>query len=345
MAHMSRLLWWKHLRAEPSEYIILFRRGVAKRQGRGLSAWFYPLSTAIAMLPVEDCQTTFVLTDRTADLQPVAVQCTVTYRFVDMERASSRSNFSISLDTGRWIENPLERLASFWSQRVRDPARAHLIRLPLGEAVKAGAQTIRAAVVAALAADQELGMMGLGLVDFQVEQISPPPDLAKALETPTREAVQQKADEAVFQRRALAVEKERAIKEAELATKVEMAKRQDELIKLENTNRSREIEGKASGERLRVTSEVELATLAAEGHARDVKTRAGGDAEARRLLGDAEAHAQAARAAAWRDVPGEVLAGLAAQELASKIQTIESVTVTPDQIGQALTKLLGKKGG
>jgi regulator of protease activity HflC (stomatin/prohibitin superfamily) len=307
-----------------------------------MSMWFYPLATSIALVPVEDCQTTFVVAERTTDLQPVSVQCSVTFRFADAEKAASRSNFSLSLTTGRWIENPLEKIANFLAQRVRGPVRERLASLNLADAVKVGSTLIREAVTRAIASDPELAAMGMAIVDFQVETIAPSPEITKALEAPTRESVQQKADEAVFQRRALAVEKERAIKENELATQIELARRQDELIRRENSNRELDIEGKAKANKLRASAELELARLTAEGNARDELTRAEGQAKSKLLLGEAEAKAQSLRASAWKDAPAHVLVGLAAQELAGKIQNIQSVTITPDNLSDALSKLLGK---
>jgi len=51
--------------------------------------------------------------------------------------------------------------------------------------------------------------------------------MEKAMEAPIRECIQQEADEAAFARRALAVEKERAIKENELKNQIELAKRDE----------------------------------------------------------------------------------------------------------------------
>jgi regulator of protease activity HflC (stomatin/prohibitin superfamily) len=343
MATLSSLLWFRHLRADPNEHVLLFRAGRLAQQGRGLAAWFYPLSTSIALVPVEDSQTTFIITERTSDLQSLAVQCTVTFRFANAEQAAARSNFSISLITGRWIESPLERIAGFLAQRVRGPVRTQLMRLPLPEAVRTGADSFRTTVMAALASDQEVVAMGIAIVDFQVENIAPSPDIAKALEAPTREAVQQKADEAVFQRRALAVEKEQAIKENELNTQIELARRQDELIRRKNANEELAVQGKAAADRLRVTSETELARLTAEGAARDARIRAEAEAQSRQILGEADAKAQGARAAAWRDVPPHVLTGLAAHDLAAKIDSIKSVTITPDGLTDLITRLTARK--
>ena len=51
---------------------------------------------------------------------------------------------------------------------------------------------------------------------MRVAAVAPTSEMEKALQQPTREAIQQDADEATFRRRALAVEKERAIAENEL---------------------------------------------------------------------------------------------------------------------------------
>ena len=54
----------------------------------------------------------------------------------------------------------------------------------------------------------------------------PEPDVERALQTPARELVQQEADRATFERRALAVDSERAIAENELANQIELATRE-----------------------------------------------------------------------------------------------------------------------
>lgn len=344
MATVSGFLGWRHLRAEPNQFVLHYRKGRLTRQGPGLAYWFHPLSASIAQVPVEDCETTFLLRERTADLQEVSIQCTIVFRFADAEKAAKRANFTISTATGQWIEKPLERIGSFWAQRAREPARSHLVHLSLSEAVQTGAATLQAAIDGALMKDTEPAAMGLVLVGVQIDQIAPAPELTKALEAPTRESIQQRADEAVFQRRALAVEKERAIKENELSTQVELARRQDDLIRRTNANKQLEAEGKAAAERTRIESEVAMQATVAEGYARDVRAKAQGEADARRAMGEAEAAAELARANAWRGVPSEVLLGLAAQALAAKLQTIEHVTITPDTLSEMIGKMVRNKG-
>ena len=175
--------------------------------------------------------------------------------------------------------------------------------------------------------------------------MAPAAELEKALQTPTREAIQQKADEASFQRRAMAVEKERAIKENELATEIELARRQEDLIRQQGANRLQAIRQDAEAEKAKVEAEAERKVLTAEAGAQETRIGAEAKAAARRLLGEAEADAEARRAAAWQDSPARVIFGLALSGLAGKIEKIQHLNITPDLLGQALERLVEESAG
>jgi len=340
MAHIRRVGMLGHLRAEPNQYVLHYRKGKLTRQGPGLAYWFNLLTAAVAQVPVEDVETTFLLKERTRDLQEVSVQVVLTYRCADPGVAASRVNFSLALTTGAWAEKPLERLAGLWSQRAQDPARLYLASAPLTEAVQVGAERIRSAIALAVKADPEIPAMGLALVGVQVVRVAPSAELEKALTTPTREALQQKADEAVFERRALAVEKERAIKENELSTQIELARRQEGLIAQQGANLLREAQTQATANRARVTAEAETQQIAAQAAAQVAEVKAEGDAKALRLLAEAKADGERRRVEVWRDATGRVLFGLALQEFAGKVESIGHLNITPNLFGDAFRELL-----
>jgi regulator of protease activity HflC (stomatin/prohibitin superfamily) len=315
------------------------------RRGAGIAYWFNPLSAAVAQVPVEDCETTFVLKERSQDFQEVTVQCTLTYRFADPERAAARVNFTIGLQTGAWAEQPLERLANLWSQKAQQPARSFITSGTVIDALRSGADQIRTAVESALRSDPEITAMGLTVVSVLVSRIAPTSEVEKALQTPTREAIQQKADEAVFSRRALAVEKERAIKENELATLIELERRQDQLIRQQGANRLLAIRQEAENEKTKVEAEAERQAITADAAAKAVAVRAGGEAEAKRLVAIAVGEAEARRVALWREVPGKVALGLALQGFAEKIQNIQHLNLSPDLLGSSLQQFLRDEAG
>ena len=331
---------FSHLRAESNQFILHFKKGRLVRQGAGLAYWFLELSAAIAEVPAEDIDTTFLLRERTSDLQEVAVQCTLTYRVEDPERAARRVNFSIDLEKGAWKEQPLDRLAGLWAQRAQQPVRAFLASVPLVDAVRSGAEALQVALDGALRRDPDLEHMGLALVGIQVKQVAPSADLEKALQTPTRESLQQKADEAVFSRRALAVEKERAIKENELASQIELARRQEDLIRRQGQNRMLEVENQASAEKAAVEAQLEREELLARANARDAIARAEGQAQATRLAAEATSDGEARRVEVWERASQKVLLGLALQQLAGRIDHIQHLNLTPDLLGSVLQRFV-----
>ncbi len=90
---------------------------------------------------------------------------------------------------------------------------------PIGALLDAGPEPLRAVLERVLFAAPALAEIGIAAVAVRLTNLAPTSELERALQTPTFEALQQKADEATFARRALAVEKERAIAENELATR------------------------------------------------------------------------------------------------------------------------------
>ncbi|HEX5692899.1 MAG TPA: hypothetical protein VFX76_22965, partial [Roseiflexaceae bacterium] len=74
----------------------------------------------------------------------------------------------------------------------------------------------------------------------------------KALEAEYREALQQRADQAIYARRAEAVEHERTIKQNELSTAVDLEQRRRELVDLQGANTRTEAEFAAAALRIQL---------------------------------------------------------------------------------------------
>jgi len=355
MADVNRLGPLRHLRAEPNQFILHYKGGKIVQSGAGVAYWFNPLSAAIAQVPVEDNEATFLLNERSADFQQVTVQVTVIYRVVDYARAAARFNFAISLVGGSWVERPLEKVAAMWAAKALEPVRAYLSNEPVVEALRTGAERIRTSLDAMLRSDPEIADMGLALVSVQVAKISPSADVEKALQTPTREFIQGKADEAVFSRRAMAVEKERAIKENELATEIELARRQAQLIEQKYANDRLAIDQSAANEKARVQADLERQLLVSEAESekarvaaaavgRDYLERSRGETAGRRLWDELEAEKEAVRVALWKDTPQRVAAALAMQTAAAKLEKINHLNITPDLLKGVLDQIVAERG-
>lgn len=180
-----------------------------------------------------------------------------------------------------------------------------------------------------LETDDGLQSIGISIVTVRVSAVSPAPEMEKALQTPTREEIQQEADDATFQRRARAVEKERAIQENELKNKIELAKREAELIAQEGQNQRRTATERAEAEKIAVTAAADQRTI-----------EAASEADALRVVDSARVEGEEARMGIYRDFPARVLTALGLRELAGKIQKIEHVNLTPDMVLPLLSNLV-----
>jgi len=328
MANIFGFCGWRHLRAEPSFHVLQFRSGKLKRSGRGLAFWFHPLSTSIAEVPCSDRDLTFLFHARSKDYQDVTAQGTVTYRIVDPQRIASRFDFALDLETGVYRKQPLEQISQLLVQSAQQHAWAYLASTPVREILAEGVDAIRDRIRGGLSGDAKLEALGLEIISVRVSDISPTSELDKALQAPTHEAIQQQADEAIFQRRALAVEKERAIQENELQNLIELARRKTDLIAQEGGNERQRTEEYAQAKRIESEATAARKRLAAE-------TRA----ESIRAVEQARVGAEKERMAIYKELPAHVMMGLAAEKAAGALENIEHLNITPDLIGPALAKL------
>ncbi|BDG03295.1 SPFH domain-containing protein [Anaeromyxobacter oryzae] len=351
MAEITNLGFIRHLRADASVHVLHFRGARLVREGRGLSFLFAPHTASIVEVPADDREMALVFHGRSADYQDVTAQGVLSYRVTDPRTLADRVDFTIDLRTGALRREPLEKLALRFSQLAEQHAAGWVARTPLRDVLALGPERIRAAIETGLAADPSVPAMGLEVVSVRISSVRPAPDLEKALEAPTRERIQQAADEAAFGRRALAVEKERAIQENELKNRIELARRREELILQDGQNARREATEQAEASRIAAEAEAARGAIAAQAAAHELRTRADAEAHRTRAQGDADATAlrlseevrtaaEAARMAAVREVPPAVLLGLAAQAIAGKLEKIERVSVGPDALGPALERLL-----
>jgi len=321
MASISSLLFARHLRAEPTSHVMFWKGGALKREGPGLAFWFMPLGASLAEVPLDDREITFCFRARSRDFQDVTVNGAIGYRVADPALLARHIDFSIDTSDGSWNQEPLDRLAGLVTRSAQQLASTAMAKKPLTSLLEDGVAAMRDAIHEGLVSEQTFPGIGIVITSTRVASVAPTPEMEQALQMPAREKIQQSADEATFQRRALAVDKERAIAENELANQIELAKRQEVLIGQATQNKRLEAEAAAQNVR-----------IAAEGQADNI-----------RMVEEAKVGAERARMEIYKTLPPEALLGLAARELAGKLQNIGHLSVGGDGLSPLLEQLLRKK--
>ena len=372
MADIKRFPVVRHLRGTPTLHVRHMKKGKIVHEGVAQSFYFRPLTTAISEIPVDDRELPLLFHVPTADFQDLAVQATVTYRIVDPAVAAARIDFGIDPEAGTWRARPLDQLAGMLAETAQQHALALLARMTMREALAGGVAVVCDRITDGLANDTRLADTGIAVVGVRVVALSPEPDVARALQTTTREDLQQEADKATFERRAMAVERERAIAENELQTKIELARRDEQLVTQQGLNERRRAEEQAAAAQIAVLGEAETDRVMAEAEATRQQLLADAEAQMQRTLGDAEAHrqrvhaaaeaegtraiglaqaegaralgmaeadAEAARLNGYRDFDTATVFAFAVKELAGQLPEIGTLNLTPDLITQAITML------
>lgn len=319
MAEIRTYPFVRHLRSEPTVETLHYRRGRLVRSGRGLAFWFRPLSSAVAEVPLDDRELDFRFEGRSADFQRVAVQGVVVFHVADPQLLAERLDFAIDLGSGAWLRAPIERLQSMIGQLAQQVVWDYLSRTELRTLLVEGVDETRRRLGEALADEPQLTELGIVIVAVRVAALRPAAETEKALEMPTRELIQQQADEATFRRRAEAVENERAIQENELQNRIELARREEQLVEQEGANRRRE--AVEAGERIRVAAHAEAERIA--------------------LVEGASIGAERDRADLYSGLSPVATLALVARDAAGQLPRIEQLVVTPDLLASVAGRLAG----
>ncbi len=317
MAYIAAYPLRRHLRSDASSHINRYRAGRIVKSGRGLAFWFDPSNSSIVEVPMDDRELPFLLKGQSKDHQDVTVQGNIVWRVSDPTKIGERVDFSINLSNGKLVGKPIDQINSMIVTLTRRFTSVYVKGHDVRDLLEKGVAPLQGELEAGFAKDQTLPAMGLELVNVSVANVAASSELSRALQTPTFERLQQQADEATFARRALAVEKERAIAENELNNQVELATRQKSLIERENENA-----------RTKSLSAAETLKIEAEAEANQI-----------RVIEQAKLETERERLAIYGDLPPMVLLGMAAQEFAGKLQNIDNLSITPDMLSGVVSQI------
>jgi regulator of protease activity HflC (stomatin/prohibitin superfamily) len=256
-----------HFKGQPTDYIIRFSGGTLKQAGRGISFYYLRYNTQIVAVPTSSTDANFVFKEITSNYQEVVIQGQLTYRIADPQKAADLLNLRIDPETSKYVTEDLKVLAQRIVNLVQIEARADVEKRSLEQSMR-DAQTIAADVARRLREGTALQSFGVELLSVYFLSVRPTPEMSKALEAEYREALLRKADEAIYARRAAAVDEERTIKEKELGSDVALEHQRKELIVLQGNNALQEAENRGvalerEAQSRAKASEVELAVLRA----------------------------------------------------------------------------------
>lgn len=325
---------------DPMKYVIHYRNGKIINEGKGLSLFYFAQNSSIISIPLNSQDIPFAFKINTNDYQTVTVQGQITYYINEPLKINEQLDFTVN-KYQQYVSDDYEKL----TQRMINEAQTSISSFTQQESVtsilsKTG--ELEAELNNSLQDSLIINNLGIEIMSVSVLSIKADPEMQRALEAKTREALQKDADQAIYDRRNFAVEQERKIKESELNTEIAVEHKQKQIVekkmetdltKQDNESRLRKIEMESN-----LVLE-ELNEQLVKLKALNIKHEA-----------DARGYSLEAEMKAFKDVDWKVISALnqqeqdpkntialAFRELASNETKIGNLNISPDLISSLLS--------
>src|SRR5215813_15323680 len=86
----------RYMKATPTTYVLQYKNGHLRREGPGLSFFYYGPTTTLVTVPLESADVPFAFQEATADFQSVTMQGQLTYRVADPKKLARLLDFSVT---------------------------------------------------------------------------------------------------------------------------------------------------------------------------------------------------------------------------------------------------------
>ena len=339
---------------EPSEYVMVIKKGKVTAQGTGLSVLYNNLTTNIICVPVTAFDGAFAFDDLiTSDFQTVCVQGMTTYRITDFEQAIKMADFTYANTRNNTKTAALELFA----KRINNILKAIIIKEVSGRDIRTvikQADELTKLIADKLKENEIIASLGVTIMNVNVLGITTKPETRKALEAAAREQILKEQDDAIYKRRNASIEQERIIKENELNTEIKVAEKEKEKTEKEQEIRLAEMEGRmelrekeaarrAKLEKQEMEQKIEIEErnkeyVALETENEKQKADIQAYAAAAMMKAYENANIKLVEACAMANMDPEALMARGFMELGANAEKIGNINITPDFLNMLMEK-------
>ena len=216
-----------YIKFDSMTYAIHYAHGNVKKEGRGLSFFYYSPTSSITAIPLGSKDIQFIFSETTKDFQTITIQGQITYAIENPKQLSEMLDFTVNTKQ-KINDTNFEKLNQRLNNEAQTAASAFIQGIGLKETLRS-AKAISSTIEAGLKKSDAVRLLGVSILSVDVLAVRPSPEMAKALETEMRESLQREADHAIYERRNFAVEQERRIKESELNTEIAVQEKKKQI--------------------------------------------------------------------------------------------------------------------
>ena len=86
----------RYYKAAPTTHVMQFVAGQVKREGTGLSFFYFAPSTTLVAVPIGSTDVPFIFNETTGDFQTISLQGHLTFRVKDAKKLAALLDYSIA---------------------------------------------------------------------------------------------------------------------------------------------------------------------------------------------------------------------------------------------------------
>ena len=301
------------------DHVVQISAGRTIRSGVGQSFWLRKGRCALAEVPTANRAHSFLVQVASSDQQNVNAQVAAAHYDFGLYPREAKKDAQ-----GLWqIDETVTRIA-------HSALASTIGAMALSEAISGSLERVSGLLTQAFAANEQLQATGVGIVDVRLLSLRPDEGVESSLRAPLLEQLRAEADRALYERRALAVERESQISENEMQSKLDLARKRADLVDQEGHNARREAEEKAAADAIAVEAESRRIVEKAKAYETDWNT-----------AGRARTANDAAYIQAVAEAGPEVARALALKELAGHMPSFGNITITADVLSDLVSAFTG----
>ncbi len=325
------MLWLKYVKFDSKTYVIHYKKGNIVAEGPGLAFYASTRKSSIEAVPLGSKDIPFIFTEATSDFQQVTVQGQITYKIEDPKKLASVLDFTVDY-YGDYKTDDAEKLEQRLINEAQTASTSLIQTMKLRDAIT-NAKNIQQNIYEGLSQSDTVKSLGINIMSINIIAVKPTPEMERALETTTREKLQQEADQAIYERRNFAVEQERMIKESELNTEIAMEEKQKQIAEKRMEREQLEEENRKKIRLLGINADIEVE--------QQRKTLIDLQVENDKKRADSEKYSIEARISPYKDMDWRILSviapksasndiAMAFRQLAENAQNIQNLNISPD---------------
>ncbi len=333
------MLGIKYVKFDSMTYVIHYKKGKEVKRGKGLAFYSSKRKSSIVAVPIGSSDIPFIFTETTSDYQSITVQGQITYQIAEPEKLSKVLDFTVDFE-GKRKTTDEEKLEQRLVNEAQTATTSFIQSIDLTQAIK-NAKLIQQKILEGIIESETVKSLGLKILSINVIAVKPKPEMSKALETSTREQLQQEADEAIYQRRNFAVEQERKIKESELNTEIAVQEKQKQISKKRMEKEELEQQNNKKIRLMKIQADIE----SEERKKIFIKNKSEND----KVIADSEKYKLEAKLSPYKELDWRIISALsrnsaendiamAFRELAQNAENIQNLNISPELLKSLMQK-------